>query len=88
MSLPSIVKDVDGKPIEDDRSIAFLKLLGNPLSKILTVIINRLMNCGYVPYPMKVVKHTPVHKGGEFIQGGPKVVTQTFGLIAQRFVVH
>ena len=23
-----------------------------------------------------------------FIQGGPKVVTQTFGLIAQRFVPH
>ena len=62
MSLPSIVKDVDGKPIEDDRSIAFLKLLGNPLSKILTVIINRLMNNGHT---LKVGKQTLVHKGGE-----------------------
>ena len=65
MSLPSIVKDVDGKPIEDDRSIAFLKLLGNPLSKILTVIINRQMNNGYVPHTLKVGKQTLVHKGGE-----------------------
>ena len=49
-------------PISDVPN-AFLKLLETPVVKILTVIIN----CSDVLRTMKVRKHTPVHKGSEFI---------------------
>ena len=43
----------------------FIKKLGLPLAEILTNVINRSMNSGYVPKVMKVGKQTPVHKGGD-----------------------
>ena len=43
----------------------FIKKLGLPLADILTNVINRSMNSGYVPQVMKVGKQTPVHKGGD-----------------------
>ena len=44
---------------------AFLKIIGKPISQLLSCIINRSMTSGHVPSIMKIGKQTPVHKGGE-----------------------
>ena len=44
----------------------FIKLLASPLSELLTCLINRSMNIGYVPKSLKIGKQTPVHKSGEY----------------------
>ena len=54
---------------------AFLKLISSPLSKMLSVIINRSMSSGHVPKSMKVGKQTPVHKGGEMIVSNFRPIT-------------
>ena len=43
----------------------FLKMLADPLSRLLDSIINRSMGIGYVRTSMKIGKQTPIYKSGD-----------------------
>ncbi len=65
----------DSSPGPVDVPNAFLKLLGNSLAHILTNLINRSINAGYMPKPLKVGKQTPVHKQGEICINNYRPIT-------------
>ena len=66
----------------------FLKIIGFPLSYMLSYIINRSLNTGQMPRSFKIGKQTPVFKNGNncFSNYRPITVVNSFAKITEKIV--